>query len=212
MTASTLGDLVAEIMDDLDRPDLEPQIRRGIAAAVRHFQPERFAFNERILTFQTIPGADVYGQGDAPAIPGLYAIGSAVLVDGDQVSDLNRVAETWVESADQPASQSQPVAYSYFDSTLRLWPVPSDAWTIRLSAHIKLDIPTGDLADATSSPWFDEARDMISARAKWHLALHVLKDSGLAAAMQVAFTEAFGTLRARANGIASTGQIRAWNL
>ncbi|MCJ2112964.1 hypothetical protein MKK64_17425 [Methylobacterium sp. E-025] len=50
-----------EAMDDLDRPDLEPQIRRGIAAAVRHFQPERFAFNERILTFQTIPGADVYG-------------------------------------------------------------------------------------------------------------------------------------------------------
>ncbi|TXN32545.1 hypothetical protein FV232_00865 [Methylobacterium sp. WL30] len=209
MTASTLGDLVVEIMDDLDRPDLEPQIRRGIAAAVRHFQPERFAFNERILTFQTIPGADVYGKGDAPAIPGLYAIGSVVLVDGDQVCDLNRVAETWVESADQPASEAQPCAYSYFDSTLRLWPVPCDAWTIRLSAHVKLDIPA---EDDTPSAWFDEARDMISARAKWHLALHVLKDAGLAAAMQVAFTEAFGTLRARANGIASTGQIQAWNL
>ncbi|WP_430912881.1 hypothetical protein [Methylobacterium sp. sgz302541] len=46
--ASTLGDLLSEVMDDLDRPDLDPQIRRAVAAAVRRYQPERLAFNERM--------------------------------------------------------------------------------------------------------------------------------------------------------------------
>lgn len=208
MSLPTLTDVLSEIVDDLDRPDLEPQIRRAVSAAVRRYQPDRFGFNEGFATFLTIPGADVYGSGDAPAIPGFMAIDSAVLVDGDQTWPLKRIDEAMVEALDQPASASRPVAYSLLAKSLRLWPMPSEVWTIRLMGHLKLDLPP---ADDDPSPWFDEGRDLIMARAKWHLAVNVLKDATLKAAMDVMTADAFNTLRGRANVIASTGQVQAWD-
>ncbi|WP_430913911.1 hypothetical protein [Methylobacterium sp. sgz302541] len=156
-----------------------------------------------------MPGVDVYGRGDAAAIPDLYAIDSVVMLDGNQSYPLGRIPEAWIEAADSPTSASRPCSYSYFDGSLRLWPIPSDAWTIRIAAHLRLDVPTDD---AAPSPWFDEARDLISARTKWHLALHVLRDPALKAAMDVAAADAFTTLKGRANGIASSGRIEAYDL
>ncbi len=208
MSKPTLADVLSEIMDDLDRPDLEPQIRRAVSAAVRRYQPDRFGFNEGFATFLTIPGADVYGSGDVPTIPGFMAIDSAVLVDGDQTWPLKRIDEAQVEALDQPASASRPIAYSLLAKTLRLWPMPSEVWTIRLMGHLRLDLPESDDAP---SPWFDEGRDLIMARAKWHLAVNVLKDANLKAAMDVMTADAFDTLRGRANVIASTGQVQAWD-
>ena len=208
MSQPTLTDVLSEIMDDLDRPDLEPQIRRAVSAAVRRYQPDRFGFNEGFATFLIIPGADVYGSGDAPAIPGFMAIDSAVLVDDDQTWPLKRIDEAQVEALDDPGSASRPVAYSLLAKTLRLWPIPSEVWTIRLMGHLSLDLPPGD---DDPSPWFGEGRDLIMARAKWHLALNVLKDANLKGAMDVMVADAFETLRGRANVIASTGQIQAWD-
>ena len=208
MALPTLSDVLSEIADDLDRPDLEAQIRRAVAAAVRRYQPDRFGFNEGIVTFLTIPGADVYVAGDAPSIPGFMAIDSLVLLDGDQTWPLKRIDEAQVEAFDDPSAASRPVAYSYFARSLRLWPMPSDVWTIRVAGHLQLDLPPGD---TDPSPWFAEGRDLIMARAKWHLALNVLKDTGLKGAMDVMVADALETLRGRANVIASTGQVQAWD-
>ncbi|WP_311274795.1 hypothetical protein [Methylobacterium sp. WCS2018Hpa-22] len=65
----TLGDLIDEIADDIERADLDRQIEIAISRAIRHYQPERFFFSERILTFETLAGTDVYFGGDAPDIP-----------------------------------------------------------------------------------------------------------------------------------------------
>lgn len=205
----TLGDLLDEIADDIERADLDRQIAFAVDRAIRHFQPERFTFNERILTFQTIPGVDVYGDGDAAEIPGLLAIDSAVRIENDQPYPLQRIAETAIERLDDPASTTQPCAYSYFDRSLRLWPMPSQAWTIRLAAHVLVPAPT---ARDETSPWVDEASDLIGARSKRHLALNVLRDPALAQAQGLLADEAFRSLRGRANRIASSGQIRAYDL
>lgn len=208
MAQPTLSDVLGEIGDDLDRPDLEPQIRRAVAAAVRRFQPDRFGFNEGIVTFPTIPGADVYVAGDSPAIPGFMAIDSVGLIDGDQTWPLKRIDEAQIEALDDPASATRPVAYSYFGRSLRLWPMPSDVRTIRVMGHLRLDLPPQDEAP---SPWFDEGRDLIVARAKWHLALNVLKDTALQGAMDAMTADALDALRGRSAVIASTGQVQAWD-
>lgn len=210
MPRPTLADLLAEIADDLDRPDLGPQIARAVAHAVRHFAAERFAFNEGAFTFQTIPGADVYAAGDGQAIPDLYAVDSAVLVLPDgSTSVLDRIPESAIEAVDQPASTAQPCAFSYFARTLRLWPVPSVAWTVRVSGHLRLDLPDDP---TVANAWTDEAADLVACRAKWRLALHVLRDDDLAQRMAAAGAEAYARLKATANGMASSGVVAAYDL
>lgn len=205
----TLGDLIDEIAGDISRADLDQQIGNAIDRAIRHYQPERFFFSERILTFETLAGTDVYFCGDAADIPTLLAIDSAVRIENDQTYPLSRIAESAIERRDDPASSSQPCAYSYFDRSIRLWPMPSAAWTIRLTAHVLVPAPIG--RDDTS-PWVDEASDLIAARAKRHLAMNVLRDAALAQAQDILASEAFRSLRGRSNRIASTGQVRAYNL
>ena len=205
----TLGDLIDEIADDIERADLDRQIEIAIGRAIRHYQPERFFFSERILTFETLAGTDVYFGGDAPDIPDLLAIDSLVRIENDQTYPLTRISESTIERRDDPASASQPCAYSYFDRSIRLWPMPSATWTIRLAAHVL--VPAPSQRDETS-PWVDEASDLIAARAKQHLGLNSLRDPAFATAQGLLVSDAFRSLRGRSNRIASTGQIRAYHL
>lgn len=204
----TLADLHAEIADDIERADLDPQIATAVERAIRFFQPERFFFNEGFVSFQTIPGADVYAAGDAAAIPELMAIDSAVVVENDQTWPLRRVDEAWVERADGQASTAYPCAFSYFARSLRLWPVPSGEWTVRLMAHQRLPVPALDEANA----WTDEAGSLIAARAKRHLALNALRDPAMAQAQSAIMADELEALRGRSNVIASTGQVQAYYL
>jgi hypothetical protein len=193
----TLGDLLDEIADDIERADLDRQIAFAVDRAIRHYQPERFTFNERILTFLTLPGTDVYGGGDMPEIPSLLAIDSVMRIENEQTYPLTRIAETAIERLDDPGSATQPCAYSYFDRA------------IRLAAHVEVPAPTN--RDDTS-PWVDEASDLIAARAKRHLGFNALRDPAFGKAQEILANEAFRSLRGRANRIASSGQVRAYYL
>jgi hypothetical protein len=137
----TLAELIAEIEDDIERADLGAQVAKAVERAIRHYQPVRFFFNERSLTFQTTPGTDLYVRGDRDEIPNLLAIDSAVLIESEQTAVLRRMPETEIERLDDPAGPSRPCAFSYFDRGIRLWPVPSGEWTIRLTAHVLLPAP-----------------------------------------------------------------------
>jgi hypothetical protein len=204
----TLADLYAEIADDIERADLGPQIATAVDRAIRFFQPDRFFFNEGYVTFQTIAGSDVYAAGDAGAIPDLMAIDSVVMLDGETPTVLQRVDEAWIEKGDEPTSQARPCAYAYFDRSLRLWPMPSDAWTVRIMAHVRLPAPALDEANA----WSDEASGLIAAQAKWHLALNSLRNASMAQMQAQIVDDELNALRGRSNVIASTGQVQAYYL
>ena len=205
----TLGDLVAEIEDDIARADLNAQVRTAIARAIRHYEGERLGFNERTLTFVTTPGVDVYGRGDLAEIPDLYAVDTLVLIEADTVYSLHRVPEAAIERHQNLATGARPCRFSFFDRSLRLDPIPDAAYVLRVTGHVRLPAP---LADEDTSPWVDEASSLIAAFAKRHLAMNVLRDPALATAQDVLVAEAFRTLLGRANRAASSGVIRAHDL
>lgn len=204
----TLADLIAEIEDDIERADLNRQVATAVDRAIRHYRSERYFFGERTVTFVTVPGGDVYGRGDDPALPDLMAVDAAFLIECGLTYPLQRISEAELEARDDPAHQDRPVAYSYFDRTLRLWPVPSDEWTVRLTAHVGLRAPALDEANA----WTDEAGSLIAAWAKRHLALNSLRDPALATAQDAVVTMEERRLRGRSNVIASSGRIQAYDL
>lgn len=204
----TLAELIAEIEDDIERADLGVQVAKAVDRAIRHYQPVRFFFNERSLTFQTAPGTDLYGRGDRDEIPNLLAIDSAVLIESEQTAVLRRMPETEIERLDDPAGPSRPCAFSYFDRSIRLWPVPSGEWTVRLTAHVLLPAPALDEGNA----WTDEAGSLIAAWAKRHLALNSLSKPALAQAQTILIADEERSLKGRSNVIASSGQIQAYSL
>lgn len=204
----TLADLIAEIEDDIERADLYDQVARAVDRAIRHYQPVRFFFNEASLAFTTLAGADVYGGGDASEIPDLLAIDTAVLIEDGRTTVLQRIPETAIEALDDPASSARPCAYAYFGRSIRLWPVPSGAWTVRLTAHVLLPAPVLDQGNA----WTDEAGNLIAAWAKRHLGANSLRKPSLVAAQTPIVEAEERRLRARSNVIASSGQIAAHGL
>lgn len=207
--APTLGDLVAEIEDDIARADLTAQVRTAIARAIRHHQAERLGFNERTLSFVTVPGADVYGRGDLATIPDLYAVDTLVLIEADTIYPLARVPEAAIERQQNLSTGARPCRFSFFDRSLRLDPVPDAEYVLRVTGHVCIPAPQ---ADDDTSPWVNEASSLIAAWAKRHLAMNALRDPVLAAAQGVLVAEAFRTLLGRTNRAASSGVIRAHDL
>lgn len=204
----TLAELIAEIEDDIERADLGVQVAKAVDRAIRNYQLVRFFFNERSLTFQTLAGTDLYGRGDRDEIPNLLAIDSAVLIENEQTAVLRRMPETTIERLDDPLSASRPCGFSYFDQSIRLWPMPSGEWTIRLKAHVLLPAPALDEGNA----WTDEAGSLIAAWAKRHLALNSLSKPSLAQAQSLIVADEERRLKGRSNVIASSGQIQSHDL
>ena len=204
----TLRDLIGEIEDDIERADLNHLVAKAVERAIRHYQSHRFYFSDGAAAFETLPGIDVYSRGDAVALPELLRIDSVVVIENGQTIPLCKITEGAVEAVDDAASSGRPVAYSYFDRSLRLWPMPDAAWTVRVTGHLSLPVPALDEANA----WTDEGSSLIAAFAKRHLAENSLNNRALAATQDAVVAREEHRLRARSNVIASTGRIAAHSL
>jgi len=206
---STLGVMKARVADELARSDLTSQIASAIGDAVAAYQTERFFFNEsRDVTFPTVPGQEFYTAADNPNIPDLLAIDYVAL----QVGSVTRLVAAYrpdvIENVANAGTHiGEPYAYCTYDRKLRLYPVPAQAWTVRIAGQIKIAVPASD--DDASNAWMNEAERLIRARAKMELAIHVLRDYDLAAAMAAAVAEAETQLKGRSNRHAGTGRVRA---
>ncbi|QRE76493.1 hypothetical protein [Methylobacterium aquaticum] len=201
--------LTPALIDATITADLTRQVRLAVERAVRHYQSQRFTFNERVLTFVTAAGIDTYAGGDLGEIADLYAVDTLVMVQNDQPYPLHRAPEADIERWQVANAQGQPCRYSFFDRSIRIDPVPDAAYTLRLSGHVRIAAPA---QDDDTSPWVDEAGTLISAWAKRHLAMNVLRDAALTKIQDAAVAQAFAELRGRANRAASSGVIRAYHL
>jgi hypothetical protein len=206
---ATLADMKARVADELARGDLTSQIASAIADAIAFYQDKRFFFNEsRDITFSTVVGQQWYGAADNPNIPGLYFIDYLTMTVGNVVSDVPRMQPEDLEILTMTGTQQgEPYAYTYYNEQIRLYPVPSQVWPMRLGAHIAVAAPAGD--GEAGNPWMTVAEKLIRSRTKYELAINWLKDTDLAQTMTAAVTEAFDELKGRTNRQTGRGVIRA---
>lgn len=206
----TLLRMINQIADELDRPDLIGPIRNAIRGAIGFWQRQRFAFNDGVLTFATIVGQAGYGGQLLAGLPIMLAIDSAILLDGNgNIWPLKRLPLADLEVISNPMQQSVPTCYAPFSEGYRLFPVPDQIYTVRFAGHVQLGAPA---TDADTSPWTDEAYDLIAAYAKRSLALNRLKDDGLKARMDVAVQEAAASLKGLTARRTGTGLVRSYSL
>lgn len=207
---STLATMKSRITDELARTDLSSQIAYAITDAIEAYQPERFFFNEsRGVTLTTVAGTQDYTSlsGDISSVADIYAIDHVHITIGTTVDELDYIDPTEFDLiSDNGAWTGQPYGYTIYNKTLRLLPEPSDAWTVRIAAHIKKAAPASD--GESSNVWMTDAERLIRARAKYELALHVQRDMQAASALASAVTESFDILKGKSAAMMGTGTIR----
>jgi hypothetical protein len=206
---ATQADMKTRIADELARGDLTSQIASAIGDAIAFYQDKRFWFNEsRDVVFNTVAGQQWYGAADNQNIPALYFIDYVTMTVGNVVSDVPRMEPEDLEILTMTGTQQgEPYAYTYYNQQIRLFPVPSQVWPVRVGAHVTAAAPASD--GETGNPWMTFAEKLIRSRAKYELAINWLKDIELAQTMTAAVTEAFDELKGRTNRQTGRGVIRA---
>lgn len=170
-------------------------ITDAIATAIFAYQDERFHFNERRdVTFPTVISQEFYDVNDLADIDNIIKIDYAKIHVNNSVFDLTPDFPSEIESASTDATAvGQPGWYLYYQRKLRFYPTPSGVWTIRIAGLFKYAEPAAD--STTGNFWMTDAARLIRCRAKYELALHVLRDTELAQTMGAATTEALEQMK-----------------
>jgi hypothetical protein len=171
--ARTLGDLKSRIADELARADLAPQIALAITDAIEEASTHRFWFMEtRGLTINLTPGVAQYSAAD---MADLIEIDRLVLITSGQNRTLRVMSDDEIDQlSDGTAPRGEPYAYSRYGEQLTLYPIPTQALTIRIDGLTK-----GHVAeDADTSFWTDPAKGerYIRALAKRDLLGHIIRN------------------------------------
>jgi hypothetical protein len=202
--------MLAEMAEDMLRSDTT-LFTNKINAAIRHYQPRRFYFNEsRSVTFNTVASTDVYRFGTGLEITTeFYRLDSVfITIAAQDVRELERVNYVDLEAlAGNDTNTGEPSQYAFINKAIRLWANPDAIYETRLTGHIKAAAPASD--DEADNPWMVEAYDLIMSRAKAELYAHSYEDPNNAAIMQQAEASALRSLQDATHDKVSTGYLEA---
>ncbi len=208
----TFPQLIADISRDIDDTTGEytADIQRAIMASIRYCERETYYFNEtRDVTFDTVGGQQWYGVAAHEQIPRLVTIQAAFREDNaGNVIDLRReTPESMERVSDRTAAKGEPVAFTYFDQQLRLYPVPDNVYKIRLQlgAYRLAPLTSFEVPNA----WVTEGYDLIKARAKYILAKDTLKDPQVATEALSDYQDQHKVLKRETTSRSAQGFIRA---
>jgi hypothetical protein len=197
--------MIAEIESDTERSDTTA-IGLKIDAAIRHYQPKRFWFNEsRDVTFNTVASTAVYTF--ATIGTEFYKIDGAFLTNGSEIRELERVNYVEMEGGEATPTEGVPFAYAYIAKAVRFYDVPDAIYSARLTGHVKIAVPASD-AEADNA-WMTEAYDLIMSRAKAELYAHRWEDPNNAAIMRAAEMDALRRLQGATHDKVATGHLEA---
>lgn len=208
MTTLTL--LKARIADDIIRSDLTTQIGEAITDAITHYQATRFWFNvTRLATFTTVAAQSLYATADDADIPNFIEIDDVFLNDGSNERRLSWGSPAELQYLlDSSGSSGTPYAYSYFEQSFRLYPIPDAARTVRPIGLIQKAAPATD-GEANNVWMLGGAFELIRCRAKAYLAAHVMMDLEMAQVMVAAEDSALRRLRRETMKKSDGGMIEA---
>lgn len=207
---SDLATMKARIASELRRSDLTSQIATAISSSIGALEDQRFFFTEtRNISFNTVALQEFYDGDDNANIPLIQKFDYVVVEIGSSYYPvLPRPAkEIEILNGDGDFT-GQPIYYVYYNQQIRLYPIPSEAYPIRIGAQVKVAAPASD--SETNNPWMLVAERAVRCRAKYEIYEHVLLDREMADRFNPENAlgptyEAISQLRARTNRLLQQG-------
>jgi hypothetical protein len=187
---STFGNMVSRIADELNKTNLNTQIKRSIVTAMKRHRNRRFKFNYASSTFTTSDGQSVY-----PLPEGFMGDELVEVLDGNFRDTLTKRDYAWIADHDNHTSyQSEPRVYAIIDgSNARLFPTPnatadttSGNWSILWHYHKDLNAPgiSGAISacatDGVTNSWMTDGEELIRLEAKIDIYMNVLRGQEVA--------------------------------
>lgn len=209
---TTLSAMKTRIATEMRRSQSEftAQVGPAIATAIAELEAKRFYFNEsRDFTFDTVNGQEIYTASDSPYIGRILKFDYVTLTVGASVYCLDQEGPERLEWLSQSGySNGQPHCFSYYNEEIRLYPIPSDAWTVRIAGKIQVPAPASD--DEADNPWMTKAEKLVRCWAKYELYEHVIQNPIKAAQYSPEneaspTAQALSTLKARTNDLTQQG-------
>lgn len=175
---ATYLDMQTRIADELDRgSELTAQIKKAIVTAVAFYARKKFYFTETSFTFPTVVGQEYYGTADNAAIatsPSLEILNIDINAGRFQ---LNKQAFDYIDSISfLVGALGQPMIWAYRAEQIRLYPIPSQVWTITAFNIPRLTALSGD---SDSNAWTNDAEALIRTRAKIDLIYNVIRGTDM---------------------------------
>ena len=224
MPPRTLGDLKAQIASDLRRSNLGPEIAAAIGDAIRDHDAERFFWNEAYpvpYTLTISPGGGVAGTGAPSATPqgDLYLLTPQGNIQEFVKIDMVRalIPGVWytVKSGDwttleffySTLSNGQPSWWAYRNGYLRIYPLPSQDYPLRLFGQVRL---TPLVNDNDSNEWTNEGFNLIRYTVLKRLYSYPIRDMEQVANAEQAGMRALDYLRRETDRRSRQGRMRAY--
>lgn len=183
--AGTLQDMISRVGAELRRPDLITggQIKSAILDAITVYQKERFRFSDAgpstPPTFNTVAGQWIYKATDNVNIPTWLYVEALNVEIGSTTDELTHSRPEEIYRLHELGTQSgQPTEWAYDGNSVILYPTPDQAFTITMVGHILVPAPATN--DEAGNPWMVEAEQLIRARAKYEIAVHVTRNAEMA--------------------------------
>jgi len=205
---TTLATLKAQIADDLARGDLTSQIAAAITQAIDFYKEERlFWMDNRTETFATVAAQSAYTDA---VIARMIKIDGVILTDsgGIKYGPLERLDQRVMERLlDASAASGRPDAWSLYNDTLFLHPIPDAVYTALPMGQIDVAAPASDVE--AGNPWMTKGFELLRCAAKGYLFLHTVKDADQAIAMAAGAERELAKLRRDTSKRTATGRIVA---
>lgn len=174
---STLLAMKNRIASELRRSNISTQIASAIDTAIESYRHERFFFNEsRETTFNTISGQWQYDETDVPDLANILRWDYVLAEIGDSIYTLMPSSPQEIDTENSDGDfTGQPLTWAWYNSQLLIYPVPNDAFLIRIGGLIAKAAPASD--EEANNVWMTHAERLIRCRAKYELYEHVLMDA-----------------------------------
>lgn len=175
---ATYLDLQTRIADELDRgSELTAQIKKAIVTAVAFYARKKFYFTETSFTFNTVVAREYYGVADNAAIatsPNLEILN--ININAGRFEMVKQSFQYIDDISFITGSLGQPMIWAYRAEQIRLYPIPSQVWTITAFNIPRL---TALSADSDSNAWTNDAEALIRSRAKIDLIYNVIRGTDM---------------------------------
>ncbi|HKD68004.1 MAG TPA: hypothetical protein VKB84_14255 [Candidatus Binataceae bacterium] len=209
MADTTLADMRARIMDELQRTDLAGQINNAITEAADYFRRDAFFRNDaQDSSTVTVAGTNVY-----PAPADVAEIRQLAITVFNTKYPLRLRSWEYINAEDsntQSPISGPPVEYAVnllsSGMSIRLFPTPDAAYRLQ---YDYIQIIPAPVHDTDSNFWTMEGREMVRAYAKYLLRMTVLNDPQSAQIDQELADLYFRKLKQETGMKKFTGRLRA---
>lgn len=203
---ATKAQLKARIATEVNRDDLlddlATQFETFFNRSIDYYADQRFSFNEARATSTLVIG-DEYAD-----LPTGSRMVDRVFVLINQTRYELQKRETWyIEGLYSAPQQGQPTDFAFINGQIRLWPTPSQAWT--LIWETVRDVLPALTTDSSENAWTNAGQDLIDARCRIYLYRDQFRDNDGLVQATLAEKEALSRLKGESNRLISTGRVRS---